>query len=313
MSMLLLSLLFCSGVSVTLPAEARVHGAEIRLGEIAEVVGDDPAEVARVRALELGYAPSPGYSRLLARWKIESQAAEALPSIALTFAGESSVRVQVAVRELEAQRIEEAARTALMRRLAGTSVELVLVEPVQPMIVPQGDTELVLEAEVPSHDLAAGRFTVAVRVRIDGALYRTVWTSWQVELTRSLPVLVRDVPSGAPIGPDAVRFEERRLESPLAGAPIDAALLVGTVAARPLGAGAVLLERDVRRVLLVRQNEQVQLEILRGPIVARTGAVARQSGHHGSIVRVQVPGTGRELTARVVGENLVQVVLGGAQ
>lgn len=305
--------LLLSGVTVTLPAEARVAGAEIRLGAIARVEGEDPAEVARVRALELGYAPSPGYSRLLARWKIEQQASEGLPGITLSFAGETAVRVRAEVRELAPMEVEQAARTALQRRLGGQAVGLTLLEPIQVLAVPVGEGGLSLEAELPAQELAVGRLSVPVRVRVDGALYRTVWTTWRLDSTRSLPVLVRDVPAGAPIGPDAVRFEERRLEAPLGGTPIEAGMLIGTVAVRPLGAGSVLLERDVRRALLVRQNEQVQLEVQRGPIVARVGAVARQSGHHGSTVRVMVPTTGREVTARVIGENLVQVVLGGPQ
>lgn len=311
--MLTLCLLLVSGVSVTLPAEARVAGAEIRLGAIARVEGDDPVAVARVLELELGYAPSPGYSRLLARWKIEQLAAERLPGLTLTFAGEPAVRVRAEVRELAPSEVELAARGALLRRLGGESVRLSLVEPIPALAVPAGEGGLSLDAEVPQQELSVGRLTVPVRVRIDGALYRTVWTTWQIEATRSLPVLVRDLPAGAPIGPDSVRFEERRLDAPLGGTPIDAAMLIGTVAARPLGAGAVLLERDVRRALLVRQNEQVQLEVQRGPILARVGAVARQSGHHGATVRVMVPSTGREVTARVIGENLVQVILSGPQ
>ncbi len=311
--MLTLCLLLVTGVSVTLPAEARVASAEIRLGAIARVEGDDPVAVARVRELDLGYAPSPGYSRVLARWKIEQQAAEHLPGLTLSFAGEPAVRVRAEVRELAPLEVEEAARNALQRRLGNGNVRLTLLEPIPALSVPAGEGGLLLDAELPLQELAVGRVSVPVRVRIDGALYRTVWTTWQLEATRSLPVLVRDLPAGAPIGPDAVRFEQRRLEAPLGGEPIDAAMLIGTVAARPLGAGAVLLERDVRRALLVRQNEQVQLEVHRGPIVARVGAVARQSGHHGASVRVMVPTTGREVTARVIGENLVQVVLGGAQ
>src|SRR5690606_21765314 len=190
---------------------------------------------------------------------------------------------------------------------------LTLVEPIASMVVPAGEVDVRFEAEAPTNELAAGRWTIPVRVHVGDALYRTVWTTWQIEMSREMPVLVRDVPAGAVVGPDAVRFEAVRMETRLAGTPIDASTLIGTIAARPLTAGAVLLERDVKRALLVKQNEVVQLEVQNGAVTARVAAVARQSGHHGSIVRVQIATTGREITARVIGQDLVRVALGGTR
>lgn len=311
--MLWMSMLLLSGVSITLPTEAQVGGAQILLGEIAEIRGTDEDAVARVRALDLGYAPSVGYSRLLPRWRIERAASDALPGVELRFAGAEAVRVSADVRELPIAEVEGAARAALERGMNGVTAVLTLVEPIPTLVVPRSTQAVQLDAQAPASDPAAGRWTVPVRVHVDGVLHRTVWTTWQVDLARPLPVLVRDVPAGERIGADAVRIESVRTDSRLNGAPVDATSLVGTVAARPLAAGSVLLERDVRRVLLVRQSELVQLEIQNGAVTARVAAIARQSGHHGSLVRVQVVTTGREVAARVVGEDLVQIALGGGR
>ena len=74
------------GVQIELPTEARVRGAELDVGSVAQVTGDDAAEVERVRAISLGYAPAPGYSRLLqveriAR-EIQAQAADGPAALA---------------------------------------------------------------------------------------------------------------------------------------------------------------------------------------------------------------------------------------
>ena len=64
-------LILAGGVSVELPSEAEATGTMITLGEIAEVTSADPAALAAVNGVELGYMPAPGYSRTLQRWKIE--------------------------------------------------------------------------------------------------------------------------------------------------------------------------------------------------------------------------------------------------
>ena len=71
--MLILATLLLSNITVTLPAEASVEGSEITLGQIATITGADPEEVARIAAIELGYAPSPGFTRVVQGWKVEAQ------------------------------------------------------------------------------------------------------------------------------------------------------------------------------------------------------------------------------------------------
>ena len=77
-------LILAGGVSVELPTEAEATGTMITLGEIAEVTSADPAALAAVNGVELGYMPAPGYSRTLQRWKIERAVALAAPDVEVT-------------------------------------------------------------------------------------------------------------------------------------------------------------------------------------------------------------------------------------
>jgi hypothetical protein len=87
--MLLLSL-FLGGVTVTLHPQAKVRGTEIELGAVAAVSGEDAALVARVRGLRLGYAPAPGYSRLLLGERLRADLARTLPGTAVEVGGAAS-------------------------------------------------------------------------------------------------------------------------------------------------------------------------------------------------------------------------------
>src|SRR5687768_12548967 len=123
--MLLLALLF-GGVTVTLSPQAKVRGTEIALGSIAAVSGDDAALVARVRELRLGYAPAPGYSRLLAGELLQAELTRTLPGTAVELKGAAACRVLPATEVVGGRAIEAAAKGELLRRLDGRDVELSL-------------------------------------------------------------------------------------------------------------------------------------------------------------------------------------------
>jgi hypothetical protein len=69
MTVMIAAMLF-GGVTVVLPAESTVRGTEVSLGEVALVSGPDAAQVERVRAFDLGYTPTPGYSRVVRRERL---------------------------------------------------------------------------------------------------------------------------------------------------------------------------------------------------------------------------------------------------
>ncbi|HKX46478.1 MAG TPA: hypothetical protein VJP77_07230, partial [Planctomycetota bacterium] len=85
--------LLLAGVTVVLPPEATITGASIRLGDVAVVRSDDAAEAARFADFDLGFAPSPGFSRLLEdRW-IGDRLHAAWPEVTIEFHGARAVRV----------------------------------------------------------------------------------------------------------------------------------------------------------------------------------------------------------------------------
>ena len=91
--MALMTTLLLAGVTVSLPMEADVHGTEILLGDVATISGEDAAEVSAVEGLSLGYAPAPGYSRLLQRHRLEQLVDRKLPDVVIAFRGEPACRV----------------------------------------------------------------------------------------------------------------------------------------------------------------------------------------------------------------------------
>ena len=308
----MITTLLLAGVTVTLPLETTAYGTELTLAEVAEVAGDDAALVAELEGVALGYAPSPGYSRLLRVHSIRDAIRRSHPDLKdseLVFAGQQAVRVWPEVERIEPARVVELARAEL-ESVAGTAdVELVQNGRVQPLDVPLGDEPAELRVRPEERVLRSGATSIPVEVWVEGSLYRTIWTSWRLDVFETLPVLVRDVVAGEALAPR--HFEDRRVKTNSAGRgkALSAELVVGAVAARHLKAGSTVSGADVHRPRIVQPRDAIHVEIRKGAVTARVAATARDAGAIGDRIRVVLDGSGRELGAVVLSRDLAVVQL----
>ncbi len=190
---MLAALILLGGVTVTLSDKAQVRGLDITVDEIAQVTADDPTVAARVAALSLGYAPAPGYHRILRADVVQFDLRRALPGIELDVLGAQRCRVDPLTEQLDAERLWSLASAELEELFRGTDAairrdgELALVE------VPLGVEPLELKVSLVDRTPTAGPKTVAVQLWIDGDLYRTVHVTFSISLREPRWVLRQSV------------------------------------------------------------------------------------------------------------------------
>ena len=297
-----------SGLSIALAPEARVRGTEIRLGDVAAIEGADAALVARARALELGYAPAPGYSRLLELERIAAQVERELGPPA--FAGSRACRVWPLAERVSAETLRAAAAAELARALEGVDATSEPIGNALETVVPQGLAPAGLRVRPVVRPSYSGVVSVPVEVLVDGSAYHTVWTSWRVQIYQTLPVLARPVSAGEQLTPELFQNRRVAVDGPGAGRALVGPLVLGAVAARDLCAGAPVTSLDVHRPIAVRAGDMVSLEVRSGAVSARVAAVARHSGAIGDRVRVAPQNGGEELVGLLVARELVRIELG---
>ncbi len=297
------------GITITLPAETSVVGTELRLGAIAEIVGDEATRAADVSAVSLGYAPAPGFTRVLDRAAIARQVRARFGAVAIEFDGAPTVRVMPRVERVSAESLVAAARRALDGGLDERDAEVELRAAPAAVEVPAGTRPYELRAELPPGGVRPGTLSVPIQVLVDGQPYRTVRTSWSVDVWRDVPVLLRDVPSGERLSADAVAVQRMRLGRDLRGEPLAPSLALGNVATRDLHTGDVLTKRDVRRPSLIRRGDAVYLEVRKGAIVARIEAVAQRDGARGDRIPVVVTSSQKAMAGTVASRDTVVVDL----
>jgi flagella basal body P-ring formation protein FlgA len=308
--MTMLAALLLSGVTVVLPMEAPARGTELTLGAIADVRGDDPLAVERVRAYELGSTPAPGFTRLLHAHQLREELARALPGVVVTLAGEPACRVKPVVVEVSGADLMAAAVAEIERMFAGEDVSFEPRQPITQLSVPAGAVPPTFRVRLEGALPDSGILAVPIQILVDGTPYRTLWTSWSVARWETLPVLARPLQSGESI--QLSHLVSRRVEAGAArGKALPPGMLVGAVAARDLSAGTPVTALDVHRPAVVGLGDNVLLEVRKGAIAARVAAVALGTAAIGDRVRVRSSASGEEHSAVVVSRDLVRITLGG--
>jgi flagella basal body P-ring formation protein FlgA len=306
-----LATLLLSGLVVVLPSEARVRGTELTLGAVALVRGDDAALVERAKALELGWTPAPGFTRVLQNWQIEQKLATALAGTTIRFEGSQTCRIAPETARIAGSALAAKAQDELRSIFGGREVALVPQGQAADLQVPLGARPCELRCAIERREQRAGAWSVPVQVWVDGTLYQTCWVGFGVELYDLVPVLAREVRRGEVLDASALELRRTRIASDLGGEPLSALALSGAVALRDLGAGSVLTDRDVQRAKLVRSGDTVQLQVRKGAVTARGSAIAKADGTAGERIRVWSADKTRELSGTVIGRGLVEIDLGG--
>lgn len=309
--MITLALVLTSSLQVELKPEALARSTELVLSEVAEVQGEDSDLVRRAQALTVGYTPAPGFSRRLDRWALQRELTQAFPGVELSFVGAEACRVAPHTQTIRSTAIVQAAQKELQSAFGQSDVTYEPQPGIGDLVVPSGHVGAELRASFLPNRVTSGTVSVPVEVLVDGAPYRTVYTSWKVEAWREAPVLVRDVG----IGEELTRalFKRQRIRVGVT----DQAFLTegaaeGSTAVRALRAGTLVSSRDVRRALLVRRGDTVQLQVRKGSITATSTAVAADDGFLGDKIRVVTPSQ-REMRAVILGRELVSIELQSAR
>lgn len=302
----LATLLLASGITVTLPEQTKVSGTDMKLGDIAVVRGEDAELVEQVKAINLGYAPAPGYHRTLRQWKLQQDAEDAFPGTEFVFTGSTVLRIFPETATILAGEIELAAHKAITEFMEGHEIRISLRSALTDVQVPLGQNSRRLEVDLAGRRRDAGSWSIPVRVMIDDVQYSTVWAPMQVEVFRSLPVLKRDVRAGEEITASDYSIERVLIGTGLTNPPIDGTPKHGALAAANLTAGNVLFQKDIKFAVFVEKDSVAKLHARNGSVQVNLMVIVLEDGTLGDHVRVRSMSGDKEVTARVTGRGALE-------
>lgn len=282
---------------ITLRKEAVVRGAEVLLGDIADITGPMAADYSK---LQIGYAPAPGVERRVAvdavQVKLTAGGAQGnsykIVGASSVIRGETQVvsGADLAARTVTelTKRLSENARVEVRTppgdfkfaapRERGANASIEFIVPTTPL---KGDFNIEARATHGGETLGAVRIPVRVRIEVEAL------------------VVVQAIQSGDSI--DATKIVRRRVDVTfIEGEPVQStASLNGRIAARPLAKEKILTIQDLAVAPVFRRGDQAHIIIQRGSL--RIDAVVRVDAD-------ALPGSRVPVTCLEFGKSLVAFV-----
>lgn len=184
-------------------------------------------------------------------------------------------------------------------------VQVVVLEPSDPMGSPSGIVELRV---LPSTDEEGlGRHTFQVTVTANGKPWRTIEVLADVTAMIDAIVPNRFVRAEEILDATDLKTVSTRIYQLNHPFVTDRNEVVGKSASRPLPAETPLRQAFLKAPFLVKKGDRVTIEAKRGGLSIHTYGVTKASGHVGQTVMVANLDSGRELRAKIVAPGVVQV------
>lgn len=319
---------FAADAAIRFRPTATVERAIIVLGDVADIVGSDEQQAARLKAVQLVPAPLPGESLRLEFGIVRSRLqAHGFNLGQLEFAGHSVVTVRRSEQasgsagasrgtaaepatwkqERAERRIAEAIREHCTRHVPELGVVQVAVE-LRPqdadrVIAAVGQTISIDAAAIPTGEAQPLRVRIGGREAGQSIDLSARVTPWPWVLAANV-----DLPAGHRLRVADLAWSQMESTD---GLFTEVERLIDLEMARPLRAGQPVRADDVRTVPLVRSGDIVTVTSRSGAISIRRPMKARSEGALGEEVTLTTLDGRERLTARVTGFHEAQVGVSG--
>jgi flagella basal body P-ring formation protein FlgA len=298
-------------ISITLRAESWVRGRSILLGDIASVVASDKQVQAELRQIRIGDAPKGSWPRAIDRSDVLNILRDkSAPLNRIVLAGPDQIRVKTENETISWRELVRSAEEALKKLLeeAGdTDTTWQLLREPRDIRVPMGRESRRLVPELVQGKLRGNFASYRVTVLVDGEQETTVSIQFRVRRYQELVVATRAIRAGTKF--DYSDLEVRRVEvTQRLGSglkmPEEA---IGMIAALQLRAGQIVTERHMSKPALVHKGDVVTIVAAVGKVRVTAEGVAREDGHEGQRIAVQIGDRKMPVYGTVTGHGIVEV------
>ncbi len=311
----------CDAAELRLRSEARTTGSVVRLGDVADILGD--GEVQALAQIELAPAPAVGKQRTLTVREIQDTLERrGLNMLELRISGASQVNV-VGFAEAAKQTPRSKVLPLSSMQQAQRAVIDAIVQHLQEsngnddpwtVVVELNDAQAqAVLADVHRVEARGGQapwlgkqtFEIAVRTDKGPAAFTL---EAKVTIPSSVVVTAKAVPRGAIL--DAADVTLERIKP---GTPVDDAFqslddVVGREAIKAMAPGQILDPQYVRTPMLVKRGSVVTVYVQSPGVKIRTAGRARDNGSQGDTVTIESLLDRKSFEARVTGIDQVEVI-----
>jgi flagella basal body P-ring formation protein FlgA len=305
-----------ASAAIVLRPQDVATGAQVTLGDIADISAPDPMLQSRLRQVVLGAAPRAGSVVTLSRQELGRwvRAKTGLLDDQVSWAGSTGTAIRGMASAVSLSGLEQTARQALEAWLQPFSEKITLVPLAPPpdLVLPPGPLQYRARPFAPG-TVPGKRMQVWVDVWQAGRFARAAVLEFEVAALAPAWVAREALAAGS--RPPAQAFELREIDLARVRRPF--ALQRDPV--RPFGApgqvrlrhrlapGDALAADDIDAMPAVARGDTVHMSLRSGAVMLEAQAKALQDGSIGQLVSVRLAAAENSIQARVTGAGTVEV------
>jgi flagella basal body P-ring formation protein FlgA len=305
---LVLSVSSSEALEITISDRATVLEDTILLNDIATFHPESDHRVARIRAIQVAAAPSPGKTFTISgrylRYKIGS-ISSSKEDIRLHIP--ENVRVEREAQVLRKKELEEIYRDYVEEHAPPSAeIHFESIHAPESVALPVGD--LHWETRSTRSNRYVGHVPILIAFWVDGKLIRKVPISGRISISQALVLSAKRIPEGSILRKeDLVLIEERKTRvSNHALTSLDEA--VGKRAKRTIRSGKQLTSQMIENPPVVEKGKRVIIMTQYRGVRATTLGKVLEDGQAGDQVRVINVSSGKEIISTVKSQGVVEVV-----
>lgn len=304
----LLSLGSACAVEISFRPSATVDGAQIRLGDIADL-SDSSVLAKALASLVVGQAPDPGQAVLVSADAVKQYLATSNPIPAGTvWQGASAIGIKRNAQQIKPQYLLDLIKDYLKdnrNNLPDAAVRFVPDSLPLPFFLPVG--ELTPEI-IPSNPNILGSSRFSIIFRIGSEVVKNMSVRGTVEAIAQVVVSVRKLTRGTILSHEDLTLSAVDI-SDLQRPGFQPEDFIGMKLTRSLRAGTPIVDTMVDTLPVVHRGEKVKILVQSGALQITATGLAHSDGKINQMIRVQNISSNKVLLCRVTAPGLVEVML----
>ncbi len=286
----------------------QIDGAQILLGKIAKIEGNDPVLLKRINGVVIGRSPLPGRRREIEPSLIKRRLKQnKIDPDQLVLQIPAQVFVERSFIEISRDKIKflvsEYISNNLINNLSDARIKDIRVS--ENLKLPGG--RITYTVKPPRSNDMAGKIPFTVNFEVNGKFYKRVWATATVEIFTHVVVTKKPLGRHKPITEDDIEMKKMDLAKLPSNVITDPEVVLGQRTRRAIGSHTVLRSNLVEFPPLLKRGDVVRILAEIGGIKITALGQVKKKGRLGERIPVMNFDSKKVLYARVLDSNTVKV------
>lgn len=303
-----INLSYASGIKIVIPEKVFVNSAQLTLGDIADISGDDDEKISVLKKINLGSAPLPGNSMILTNELLGMRmSGVSLNYSDITWYVPDNITITANSQTITGQELLVTAQKYIKNNIAGdiTDYTIDCNSLPQDIIIRPGDISL--KAVLPYGVRYNVPTNVVINVMSDDLLVKKVELRFNVKRYEQVVALAKPLLPNQIINNDDLNIIRMDISKIPQGYIKDRDKIVGKVVLRILPADTVINTGMLYNPIIITKSSTVNIIYQNGSIEVTASGTAIQDGREGETIRVQNEVSKKIVSAVVVDKNTVVI------